>query len=152
MVEKAPYNPASKQSIYHYAVGLRGSTLREESHADEIADIRKNKGSKSEERVNKQTGFKYHYSEGSMAFPDLLTNLSRTILTGEGGAGASRFKHIVEIGGRYRRLGPDELDRLQGFPKGWTRDMSNGHRAFCMGNALVGGIPHLIGCELAKRL
>ena len=40
------------------------------------------KGSKSEERVNKQTGFKYHYSEGSMAFPDLLSNPSRTILTG----------------------------------------------------------------------
>lgn len=45
MVEKAPYDPASKQSIYHYAVNLRGSTLREKSHADEIADIRKNKGS-----------------------------------------------------------------------------------------------------------
>ena len=35
------------------------------------------KGSKSEERVNKQTGFKYHYSEGSMAFPDLLSNPAR---------------------------------------------------------------------------
>lgn len=111
------------------------------------------KGSKSEERVNKQTGFKYHYSEGSMAFPDLLTNPSRTILTGEGGAGASRFKHIVEIDGRYRRLVPDELDQLQGFPKGWTNTgMSDGHRAFCMGNALVVGIPHLIGREIAKRL
>ncbi|MBQ9043197.1 MAG: DNA (cytosine-5-)-methyltransferase [Eggerthellaceae bacterium] len=111
------------------------------------------KGSKSEERVNKQTGFKYHYSEGSMAFPDLLTNPSRTILTGEGGAGASRFKHIVEIDGRYRRLVPDELDQLQGFPKGWTNDgMSDGHRAFCMGNALVVGIPHLIGLEIAKNI
>ena len=104
-------------------------------------------------RNNKQTGFKYHYSEGSMAFPDLLTNPSRTILTGEGGAGASRFKHIVEIDGRYRRLVPDELDQLQGFPKGWTADgMSDGHRAFCMGNALVVGIPHRIGVELAQRL
>lgn len=110
------------------------------------------KGSKSEERVNKQTGFKYRYSEGSMAFPDLLENPSRTILTGEGGAGASRFKHIVEIDGRYRRLVPDELDQLQGFPKGWTATgMSDGRRAFCMGNALVVGIPHLIGKEIAKR-
>lgn len=110
------------------------------------------KGSKSEERINKQTGFKYHYSEGAMAFPDLLENPSRTILTGEGGAGASRFKHIVEIDGRYRRLVPDELDQLQGFPKGWTNTgMSDGRRAFCMGNALVVGIPHLIGQEIARR-
>ncbi len=103
------------------------------------------KGSKSEERVDKRTGFKYRYSEGSMAFPDLLTNPSRTILTGEGGAGASRFKHVVEIDGRYRRLVPDELDRLQGFPKGWTdTGMTDAQRAFCMGNR--------IGQELARRL
>ena len=111
------------------------------------------KGSKSEERVDKKTGYKYHYSEGSMAYPDLLTNPSRTILTGEGGAGASRFKHIIEVDGRWRRLVPDELDRLQGFPAGWTdTGMSDGNRAFCMGNALVVGIPHLIGEELAKRI
>ena len=114
------------------------------------------KGSKSEERTKKTpdgTEFTYRYSEGSMAFPDLLENPSRTILTGEGGAGASRFKHIVEIDGRYRRLVPDELDQLQGFPKGWTNNgMSDGHRAFCMGNALVVGIPHLIGTELSKRI
>lgn len=114
------------------------------------------KGSKSEERVKKASDgseFTYHYSEGSMAFPDLLENPSRTILTGEGGASASRFKHIVEIDGRYRRLVPDELDQLQGFPKGWTNDgMTAGHRAFCMGNALVVGIPHLVGKELVSRL
>lgn len=111
------------------------------------------KGSKSEERVNKRTGFKYRYSEGAMAFPDLLTNPSRTILTGEGGSGASRFKHIIKTEeGRYRRLVPDELDQLQGFPKGWTdTGMSDGRRAFCMGNALVVGIPHLIGAEIARR-
>lgn len=114
------------------------------------------KGSKSEERTKKApdgTEFTYHYSEGSMAFPDLLENPSRTILTGEGGAGASRFKHIVKIGGRYRRLVPDELDQLQCFPKGWTATgMSDGHRAFCMGNALLVGIPHLVGLEMSKRI
>lgn len=120
---------------------------------DKLEKWRYLKGSKSEERVNKQTGFKYHYSEGSMAFPDSLSSPSRTILTGEGGAGASRFKHVVEIDGRYRRLVPDELDQLQGFPKGWTNDgMSDGNRAFCMGNALVVGVPHLIGAEIARRL
>ena len=108
------------------------------------------KGAKREPRVDKKTGHEYFYSEGSMAFPDLLENPSRTILTGEGGSGASRFKHIIKCeDGRYRRLVPDELDQLQGFPKGWTdTGMTDGHRAFCMGNALVVGVPHLIGREI----
>lgn len=105
------------------------------------------KGAKREERTNKKTGFTYTYSEGAMSFPDATNKPSRTILTGEGGAGASRFKHVVECeDGRYRRLVPDELDQLQGFPKGWTDcGMTDGNRAFCMGNALVCGVPHLIG-------
>lgn len=111
------------------------------------------KGSKREERVNKFTGQTYFYSEGSMAFPDLLTNPSRTILTGEGGASPSRFKHIIKVGERYRRLVPDELDQLQGFPKGWTNTgMSDNNRAFCMGNALVVGVVNRIGKEIYKEL
>lgn len=111
------------------------------------------KGSKREERTNKKTGFTYWYSEGQMAFPDATDRPSRTILTGEGGRGASRFKHVIKCeDGRYRRLVPDELDKLQGFPRGWTNTgMTDGNRAFCMGNALVTGVPHLIGkaiCEL----
>lgn len=110
------------------------------------------KGAKREKRVNKKTGFEYMYSEGSMAFPDALDRPSRTILTGEGGRGASRFKHVIKTAdGRYRRLVPDELDQLQGFPRGWTNTgMTDGHRAFCMGNALVVGIPHAIGRVLAE--
>ncbi len=54
--------------------------------------------------------------------------------------------------GRYRRLLPDELDQLQGFPKGWTATgMSDNNRAFCAGNALIIGIPHRIGKVIAKR-
>lgn len=114
------------------------------------------KGAKREERTNKRTGFSYTYSEGQMAFPDATDRPSRTILTGEGGRGASRFKHVVECAdGRYRRLVPDELDQLQGFPRGWTdTGMTDGNRAFCMGNALVVGIPHRIGkaiCELERK-
>lgn len=112
------------------------------------------KGAKREKRVNKQTGYEYTYSEGSMAFPDATDKPSRTILTGEGGRGASRFKHVIKCeDGRYRRLVPDELDRLQGFPRGWTNtDMSDGRRAFCMGNALVTGIPHRIGQALIRSI
>lgn len=108
------------------------------------------KGAKHEDRINKKTGFTYRYSEGSMAFPDSIDKPSRTILTGEGGRGASRFKHIIQTkDSRYRRLVPDELDQLQGFPRGWTKTgMTDGQRAFCMGNALVVGIPHAIGKEL----
>ena len=109
------------------------------------------KGSKREERTTRD-GFTYWYSEGSMAYPDLLTNPSRTILTGEGGRGASRFKHIIEQDGRMRRLVPDELDLLQGFPAGWTdTGMTDGQRAFCMGNALVVGVVHRIGKSIADR-
>ena len=111
------------------------------------------KGAKREPRIDKKTGHEYFYCEGSMAFPDLLENPSRTILTGEGGAGASRFKHIIQCeDGRYRRLVPDELDQLQCFPKGWTdTGMSDSRRAFCMGNALVVGVPHLIGNVISRQ-
>ncbi|WEV72757.1 DNA (cytosine-5-)-methyltransferase [Bifidobacterium sp. ESL0790] len=111
------------------------------------------KGAKHEERVTSK-GFKYNYSEGSMGFPDDLDKPSRTILTSEGGSGPSRMKHVVMAeNGSLRRLVPDELDQLQMFPKGWTNDgMSDGHRAFCMGNALVVGIPHRIGQVIAEDI
>lgn len=111
------------------------------------------KGSKRIERVSK-SGHSYTYSEGSMSFPDAIDRPSRTILTGEGGKTPSRFKHVIECpDGRLRRLVPDELERLQGFPKGWTAGtMTDGNRAFCMGNALVTGIPHAIGTILAKSI
>ena len=55
-------------------------------------------------------GYEYVFSEGGMAFPDYLDQPSRTIITGEGGSAASRFKHVVKTkSGRYRRLIPLEL-------------------------------------------
>lgn len=121
---------------------------------DKLEAWRYLKGRKSEPRVNKKTGFEYRYSEGAMAFPDALDAPARTILTNEGGGSASRTKHIIQTSdGRYRRLVPDELDQLQGFPKGWTdTGMTDGNRAFCMGNALIVGIPHRIGEVIARRL
>lgn len=112
------------------------------------------KGAKREQRVNKTTGYEYFYSEGAMSFPDSLEKPSRTILTGEGGASPSRFKHVVAAAnGKYRRLVPDELDQLQGFPRGWTNTgMSDGNRAFCMGNALVVGVVNRIGRAIAQRV
>lgn len=111
------------------------------------------KGSKSLKRINKITGFEYNYSEGAMAFPDYLDRASRTIITGEGGAGPSRFKHIIKTkSGRYRRLVPIELERLNMFPDNHTFGSSDLRRAFLMGNALVTGIVERIGIVLKDRM
>ena len=117
---------------------------------DEIPKWEAQRAAKKLERTTKE-GFTYMYSEGAMAWPDPLDRPARTILTGEGGRGASRMKHAVEgDSGRIRRLVPDELDQIQMFPKGWTdTGMTDGQRAFCMGNALVVGIPHAIGRVIA---
>jgi len=88
-----------------------------------------------------------------MAFPDYLDKPSRTIITGEGGAGASRFKHVVlPPSNRYRRLTPVELERLNMFPDNHTLGASDLRRAFLMGNALVTGIIENIGISLLNKL
>ena len=111
------------------------------------------KGAKKEKRVNKTTGFEYHYAEGSMVFPDSLDRPSRTIVTGEGGSTASRFKHVIQTAdGRYRRLTPVELERLNEFPDNHTKGATDTKRAFFMGNALVVGVIKRIGEVLADRL
>ena len=43
------------------------------------------KGAKKEKRIQKSTGYEYHYSEGPITYPDALDRASRTIITGEGG-------------------------------------------------------------------
>lgn len=134
------------------------SEVPEQFFIDEV-DLPKweyQRSSKKEERTTSE-GFTYNYTEGAMAWPDPLDSPARTILTGEGGKGASRMKHAIYAeNGKIRRLVPDELDQIQMFPKGWTADegdrkMTDGHRAFCMGNALVVGIPHAIGIQIAKE-
>lgn len=112
------------------------------------------KGAKKEQRFHRSSGTAYFYVEGPIPFPDDLDGPSRTILTGEGGATPSRFKHIIATSdGRFRRLMPLELERLDGFPDGHTdTGMSDGRRAFCMGNALVVGIIERIGAELMASI
>ena len=110
------------------------------------------KGPKSEMRKTPE-GFEYHYTEGGMAFPDSLDKPSRTIITGEGGSSPSRFKHVILTpSGRYRRLIPLELERLNMFPDNHTQNASDGKRAFLMGNALVTGIVERIGLVLKERM
>ena len=110
------------------------------------------KGAKKINRVSKE-GYEYVFSEGGMAFPDPLDKPSRTMITGEGGSSPSRFKHVVQTtSGRYRRLIPIELERLNMFPDNHTYhpEVSDGRRAFLMGNALVCGIVEQIGKSLYR--
>lgn len=116
----------------------------------ELSKWQYEKGAKKINRVSKE-GYEYVFSEGGMAFPDHLDQPSRTIITGEGGAAPSRFKHVVKTkSGRYRRLLPIELERMNMFPDNHTLhpDVSDGRRAFLMGNALVCGIVEQIGKSL----
>ena len=111
------------------------------------------KGGKNEKRVNKANGIEYKYSEGSMVFPDALDKPSRTIITGEGGAAPSRFKHVIKApNGKYRRLTPIELEKLNMFEENHTEGASDIKRAFFMGNALVVGIIEKIGEVLLDRI
>ena len=119
---------------------------------EELKKWKYQKGSKSIERVNKTTGHKYTYSEGSMGFPDCLSKPSRTIITGEGGASASRFKHVIFVKGKHRRLTPIELEQLNMFPINHTQGVTDTKRAFLMGNALVVGIVERLGNTILEEI
>lgn len=120
---------------------------------EELAKWNYLKGAKKEMRKN-ANGFEYHYSEGGMIFPDPLDKPSRTIITGEGGKSASRFKHVIHTPKGLRRLSPVELERLNMFPDDHTKldGITDTKRAFFMGNALVVGIIEKIGVTLLEKI
>jgi len=147
---------------YDGPVKTLGEVLVDESEVPEEFFIPKSKmkewtylkGAKRIERTT-STGHKYFFSEGGMTFPDALDKPSRTIITGEGGIGPSRFKHVVKTpSGKYRRLVPIELERLDMFPDNHTLldGVSDGKRAFIAGNALVVGAITKVGESLSKKL
>lgn len=106
------------------------------------------KGAKRVDRIAR-SGHAYVFSEGAVAFPDPLDRPSRTVITSEGGKAASRSKHVIQAAdGRLRRLTTEELEELNGFPRGFTAagGVSDAQRAFLMGNALVSGlVAHIAG-------
>ncbi len=107
------------------------------------------KGAKREER-KKSNGEIFYYVEGPMSFPDKLDRPMRTIITSEGGTTPSRFKHVIEDHGKYRRLVPIELERANMFPDDFTNSASDTKRSFFMGNALVVGVIEGLGKALFK--
>ena len=116
--------------------------------------------------------FAYGYKEGGLPFPDRVNGPGRTIITSEGGASVSRFKHVIcetcasgkgqhktgadcVNGGKLRRLYPEELERMNGFSAGHSKTcrelkISDGKRAFFMGNALVVDVVRNIMESLSK--
>ena len=116
--------------------------------------------------------FAYGYKEGGLPFPDRVDGPGRTIITSEGGASVSRFKHVIcEVcasgkgqhktgtdcvkSGRLRRLYPEELERMNGFSAKHSKtcrelNISDGKRAFFMGNALVVDVVRDIMESLSK--
>ena len=146
--------------VYDGPVQMLGDILVDEDFVpeeffiseEELPKWQYEKGAKKINRISKE-GFEYVFSEGGMAFPDYLDKPSRTMITGEGGPSPSRFKHVVQTpSGRYRRLIPIEMERLNMFPDNHTyhSEVSDGRRAFLMGNALVCGIVQEIGRSLYR--
>ena len=109
------------------------------------------KGAKVIHGISKKTGKAYIYRKGTVAFPDPAEKPSRTIITREGGRHITREKHTVLQDGRYRRLHPIELERLNGFPDDFTKcdGITDSQRAFFMGNALVIGVVECLTEQLA---
>lgn len=123
--------------------------------AERLDSWRYLKGAKSEARKHKRSDFTYHYTEGALPFPDPVDRPARTVLTSEIGASPSRMRHIISAGeGNYRRLTPVELERLNGFPDGWTKyaGTTDSRRGFLMGNALVVGLVERIGAALIEKV
>ena len=97
------------------------------------------KGAKKEwrstvDRNDPSKSHKYIYAEGKMTYPDDIDKPSRTIITGEGGRSPSRFKHVIKVGKKFRRLIPIELERLNMFPDDHTKldQITASKRAFFM--------------------
>ena len=131
---------------------LESGVIDKEFFVEDLTRWEYFKGAKKEKRTTAD-GYEYFYSEGGMTFPDPTDKPSRTIITGEGGKSASRFKHVIKTGDSHRRLTPVELERLNMFPDNHTyiEGITPTKRAFFMGNALVVGIVEKLGTELFKR-
>ena len=132
---------------------LESGVIDKEFFVEDLTRWEYFKGAKKEKRTTAD-GYEYFYSEGGMSFPDSIDKPSRTIITGEGGKSASRFKHVIKVGDIHRRLTPVELERLNMFPDNHTyiEGVTSTKRAFFMGNALVVGIIEKLGAELSERV
>ena len=162
----------SKQRDVRSGMGVHAARAVRALLADEVLRQCMVGGMKIELDRDEVSGssFAYGYKEGGMAFPDSLDDAGRTIITSEGGASVSRFKHVIcdecsklessihkdcAKEGKLRRLYPRELESMNGFPASHSDacellEISDGRRAFFMGNALVVGVVERILKQLVS--
>lgn len=146
---KKVYSFKEKSSLPEDCRSLGSILIKEESRIPEEfyvsnVDLQKWKEYKGAKKIlrYKPNGDPYYFAEGKMNLFDPVDSPARTIITSEGGASASRTKHLIEFNGKQRRLIPIELERLNMFPDDITKhpEVSDTERAFMMGNALVVGV------------
>ncbi|MEH7455457.1 DNA (cytosine-5-)-methyltransferase [Gottfriedia acidiceleris] len=119
-----------------------------------LSDYQKEKikSMKDAKKIERTTadGFTYTFSEGGMSCPDDELKPARTMLTSEGTI--NRSTHVVFHPGtdKWRFLTPEECEQLNGFEKGWTSNMTDRMRYFCMGNALVVGLIEKMGNRILE--
>jgi DNA (cytosine-5)-methyltransferase 1 len=83
----------------------------------------------------------------NLAFPTSKTkrgrvsDVARTLDTG-------MQQYTLTRDARLRRLTPTECERLQGFPDGWTRGISDTQRYKCLGNAVTVNVIKAIATRL----
>ena len=95
----------------------------------------------------------YRYQEGALPFPDRTDGPARPSSPPKAAPPPPASSTSSRPRGRYRRLTPRELERLNGFPDDWTATgMPEGRRAFMMGNALVVGVVGRIAAKLMGEL
>ena len=56
----------------------------------------------------------------------------------------------IKTRGKTRKLTSEEKEQLQGFPKGWTKDISKTQRSKALGNAVTTNVVEAIGREILK--
>jgi DNA (cytosine-5)-methyltransferase 1 len=143
------------QSPGHACGNYKGMTMVADYRYDEGLRIRKNnisptirqemKGQDISKSVllisNVYGGF------GETEFRE-FTDYSPTIRTPKGGGHLPMVKNDMSI----RRLTPTECERLQGFPDGWTKGLSDTQRYKCLGNAVTTNVITEIGKRLIDSL
>ena len=77
-------------------------------------------------------------------FPTIIAGLSH-----RGGTTQDIYVFaLIDAIGQVRRVTPDECERLQGFPDGWTRQHSDTIRYHEIGNAVTVNVSKWIGSRL----
>ena len=104
-------------------------------------------------RAHFQDRLLLHLFRRSHCVPDPLDRPGRTMLTSEGTKNRSSHAITDPKTGKLRILLPEECERMNGFPTGWTdTGMPKRQRYFIMGNALVVPLITQMGKQLLDIL